>query len=236
MRRLTFALVVIALLACAGPASAGVVFDNMGTTNNFNVDAWSIQIPFWVADTFTLGSPTTVTGVNFWVWKSSNDPVTSVQLSIISDVGLPTDGTTLYTADASTPGVSVTDTFVQNTSSYLSSYYIDKITFSTGGISLGTGTYWLELTNAVSSPGNLIWWDQSDGNNSIAWERYDDTQSGYMANTGSGCWGSGAPGTTCTESFQVLNADTTAPEPGSLMLFGSGVLLLAGAWRRKFSR
>jgi Na+-transporting methylmalonyl-CoA/oxaloacetate decarboxylase beta subunit len=43
MRRLTFALVVIGLLACAGPASAGVVFDNItGTTDNFNVNGWTI--------------------------------------------------------------------------------------------------------------------------------------------------------------------------------------------------
>jgi hypothetical protein len=225
MRRLTFALVVIGLLACAGPALAGVVFDNItGTTDNFNVDGWLIANGYLVADTFTLGSPTTVTGVNFWVWKSTSDPVTSVQWSVISDVGLPTAGTTLYTADAS-----VTDAFVEQ-NKY--SYYIDKITFSTGGISLGAGTYWLELTTAVSTPGNEIYWDQSDGTNSIAWQG----TVGYLANTGSGCGGEGAPGTSCTESFQVLSADTTAPEPGSLMLFGSGVLLLAGAWRRKFSR
>ena len=228
MRRLTFALVVIGLLACAGPASAGVVFDNItGTTDNFNVNGWTIANGWLVADTFTLGSPTTVTGVNFWVLKSSNDPVTSVQWSVISDVGLPTAGTTLYAADAS-----VTDAFVEQDKYSL---YVDKITFSTGGISLGAGTYWLELTTAVSAPpGNQIYWDQSDGTNSIAWMG----TYGYLANTGNGCGGQGAgfQGTTCTESFQVLNADTTAPEPGSLMLFGSGVLLLAGTLRRKFSR
>jgi hypothetical protein len=34
----------------------------------------------------------------------------------------------------------------------------------------------------------------------------------------------------------VLNQQTTTPEPGSLMLFGSGIVGLAGVIRRKLGR
>jgi hypothetical protein len=38
------------------------------------------------------------------------------------------------------------------------------------------------------------------------------------------------------ETFTINTADATTPEPGSVMLFGSGLLGLAGILRRRISR
>jgi PEP-CTERM motif len=87
--------------------------------------------------------------------------------------------------------------------------FSDKVSLG-APIYLAPGTYYLTLQNAVASNGDPAYWDENDGP-SLAFE-----------NT------LGAIG---SESFDVLT-----PEPGSLMLFGSGLLLVAGAWRRKARR
>ena len=231
MKRLTFVLFVIGLLALAGPASAGVVlYDNTTSLDNYNVDAWNISTGsgFSVADNFTLSSGANVTSVNFWEWVAPNDPLTSVDWAIL-DNSVPTDpigsGSVLFSGTAS--GGGLTDTFVEDNSF---SYQIDEISFSTGSLSLGAGTYWLLLQNAVNTNG--VFWDQSDGP-SVA---YQNTL-GALAQGVGNCGGiSGAGGPSCSESFQIVGDNTATPEPGSLMLFGSGILAVVGVLRRRLNR
>jgi hypothetical protein len=138
----------------------------------------------------------------------------------------PTYGTTLFSGTVS--GAGLTDSPVEVNAK---NFAVDEVSFSLGSDLLGAGTYWLMLLDGAAG-GAPVGWDQSDGA-SVAW----DNGAGLLANTGNGCGGvSGALGTTCSESFQIIGPSTTTPEPGSLMLFGSGMLLLAGAWRRKASR
>jgi hypothetical protein len=82
------------------------------------------------------------------------------------------------------------------------------------------GTYWLNLQNA-SSRGDPVYWDENSGPSSAS------------ENT---------VGTIPSESFTVLGTQSTTtsttttgttPEPSSIMLFGSGILGLAGMLRRK---
>jgi hypothetical protein len=97
-------------------------------------------------------------------------------------------------------------------------------TLGGGGVNLAsTGSYWLNIQNASSAAGDPVYWDENSGPSSAS------------ENT---------VGTIPSESFTVLGSETsttstststtgTTPEPSSIMLFGSGVLGLAGMLRRK---
>ncbi len=123
-----------------------------------------------------------------------------------------------------------TDRFI-STNQY--GYDVDVITFSTGGVPLNAGTYWLNLANAVVPSGDPVYWDE---------------------NSGAGCGGSGCPssasesavGTIPSEAFTIgggcgagngnsPDCGPPTPEPSSILLFGSGILGLAAALRRKLN-
>ena len=92
-----------------------------------------------------------------------------------------------------------------------------------------SGTAWLTLQNANVPSGDPVYWDE---------------------NSGVGCQSNGCPssaqentnGTIPSEAFTLQMGATTStstsstgttPEPSSIMLFGSGILGLAGVLRRK---
>ena len=80
-------------------------------------------------------------------------------------------------------------------------------------LQLAAGTYWLTLQNATTSAG-LVFWDQNDG----------PSQAQIT------CCGSVG---TNSNSFEV---DGTVPEPGSIVLGASGLLLLLAAGLRRRRR
>ena len=110
----------------------------------------------------------------------------------------------------------VTDKFI-STNQY--GYNIDLISFNTGGVLLNTGTYWLNLYNAVVPSGDPVYWDENSGP-SMASES--------------------AVGTIPGEAFTVVQYGCLtdknspdcgpSPEPGSILLFGSGILALVGCF------
>ena len=81
-------------------------------------------------------------------------------------------------------------------------------------------TYWLNLENAAVPSGDPVYWDE---------------------NNGVGCTSPGCPstpsentvGTILSEAFTVNDGNGTTPEPGSVFLFATGVLGLAGVLRRR---
>ena len=87
-------------------------------------------------------------------------------------------------------------------------------------IILGSGMYWLNLQNATTENGNTLYWDQ---------------------NSGVGCMSPGCPseassnevGTIPSESFDIFGPGGATPELGSIVLLGSGMLVLAQARRLK---
>ena len=93
----------------------------------------------------------------------------------------------------------------------------ENVTFSP--VALNAGDYWLNMQNAVVNTGDPVYWDENRGPSRAS---------------------EGAPGTIPSESFTILGSTTTTgttgttPEPGTLMLFGSGALGLLGVLRRKF--
>jgi len=187
---------------------------------NGTTDAWTINFGYVVSDTFVGGG--TVTGLSFGVWEFPGDTMTSVQWSITSGE----NSGTVYGSGVAR-GSSLIDEFI-STNQY--GYNIDSITVDGLNVATtGNTTYWLNLQNAAVPSGDPVYWDE---------------------NSGQGCHGTGCPskasesalGTIASEAFTILGCVAgkdnlpdcgTTPEPGSILLFGSGVLSIAGSLRRK---
>jgi len=200
-------LVVLCLALAAIPAWAD--WDN-GPING-TTDGWTINFGYIVSDTF-YGDGNGVTGFQFGVWEFPGDTMTSVQWSITSGE----NGGTVY-GSGTASGANLTDKFI-STNQY--GYDIDQITVT--GLNVATVSetkYWLNLQNAAVPSGDPVYWDE---------------------NSGKGCGGAGCPasasesavGTIASEAF-TINGGTSTPEPSSILLFGSGILGLAGLLRRK---
>jgi PEP-CTERM motif len=203
----------LALCLAVVPAMAqNTVYDN-GPIDG-NTDAWTINFGFVVSDSFTLDSHTPITGLSFGSWMFEGDVLQTADVSITSD---EFGGTTFYTGTVNlTQSGCVANGFGFNVCTETGSF---------SGPSLNAGTYWLNLQNAVVSNGDPVYWDENGGASSgsensvgtIPSEAF--TLMGTGAGTGTGTGTGTGPGTT--------------PEPSSIMLFGSGILGLAGVLRRK---
>jgi hypothetical protein len=207
-------LTLLCLALAAIPATAQ--YDNFGQGHydngpiNGTTDAWTINFGYVVSDTFT-GDGNTDRDFYFGVWEIPGDTLTSVQWSITSGE----NSGTVYASGTS----SVTDKFI-STNQY--GYDIDVIMVSDLNLSTTNGTvYWLNLQNATVPSGDPVYWDE---------------------NSGAGCKGTGCPsqasessvGTIASEAFTIgAGSSGSTPEPSSIMLFGSGILGLAGVLRRK---
>ncbi|MGC2110306.1 MAG: PEP-CTERM sorting domain-containing protein [Candidatus Korobacteraceae bacterium] len=212
LTRLALLLICNALLAVA--AFASTVYEN-GAING-EVDAATINFGFIVGDSFTVSNGSTaITGFSFGAWLIPGDTITSVEVWVNSQPAL---GGTLYFNDVvslSQSGCSVNQY----------GYDVCTETASFNGPFLENGNYWLSLGNAVVPSGDPVYWDE---------------------NGGVGCHSPGCPsqdwfngeGTIPSEAFTVNGGEISTttgmtPEPGSLLLFASGLLGLAGILRRK---
>ncbi len=201
-------LVILCLALAAIPAWAD--YDN-GPING-TTDAWTINFGYIVSDSFLADGA--MTGFQFGVWEFPGDVLSSVDWSVTTQEN---GGNTIASGTAS--GANLTDKFI---SSNQYGYDIDLITV-TAAANLGAGsTYWLNLQNAAVPSGDPVFWDE---------------------NSGVGCKSSGCPsrasesavGTIASEAFTINSTPGTVPEPSSILLFGSGILGLAGLLRRKLS-
>jgi hypothetical protein len=217
MRIASLSLLALCLTLAAVPAMAqGTVYDN-GPVNG-QVDAWTINFGFAVSDTFHLTSSTTLNDISFWAWVEPGDTATSVEVAI-SSAGY--FGNELFDGTVS---LAQSNCFSNNFG-----FDVCQESGNFSGPSLGAGNYYLTLENAATSAGNPLYWDE---------------------NSGVGCQSNGCPssaqentlGTIPSEAFTLSGSGTTTtstttsgttPEPSSIMLFGSGILGLAGVLRRK---
>jgi len=209
-------LAILCLTLAATPALAQIWGYDNGPING-NTDAWTINFGYIVSDTFTAGGSVDnynyVAGFSFGVWEYPGDKALAVGWSITSGEN---SGTVYGSGQAN-----VSDQFL-STNSY--GYDIDLLTVTGLNVAVTQGTtYWLNLQNAVTSFGDPLFWDE---------------------NSGVGCKGSGCPsmasessvGTIPGEAFTISGAClgfNCTPEPSSIMLFGSGILGVAGVLRRK---
>jgi hypothetical protein len=205
VRFASLSLLALCLTLAAVPAMADIY--NNGPIDG-NTDAWTINSGFVVSDSFTT-SGGAVTGLQFGAWLLPGDTLTSAEVSITSqEFGGTTffDGTVNFSA-----------------SNCVSNPLGANVCAETGSFNttLAAGSYWLNLQNASVPSGDPVYWDENGGGSAAS---------------------QSSVGTIPSESFTVLGGASTStttgtgttPEPSSIMLFGSGILGLAGVLRRRF--
>jgi hypothetical protein len=183
----------IALAAVSTVAHGSVLYDN-GPLDGQDL-GWTINFGFAVADSFTLTSASTVTGVTFGVWNFPGDATTSVNWAI-------TNGANTFplgVAAAVTDGTPFTNQY---------GYSVAIDSFSTGAVNLGAGTWYLVLQNASTPSGDPIYWDLNNGPSTAYENQLGNLNGVYEPGTGS-------------ETFTILGT-SGVPEPATwaMMLMG----------------
>jgi hypothetical protein len=162
-----------------------------------------------------------LTSVSFGNWLYSGDTASSVDWAIVGSEGSQTpvcggcSGTASLTAGAPTVNSFGFDVMDQS--------------FLLSGLNLAAGTYWLELQNLVTNSGDPGYWDENGGPSSV-W------QSGSGDLSGANCTAAiGDPPGACSNSFTINGTNSTGvtPEPGSVALLFSGVMLIGAEIRRR---
>jgi len=220
--RLTgFSLLVLLLTLAAVPAKAAdiqLLYSN-GPVDGYT-DAWTINFGYEVSNSFAVGSSATVTSFSFSNWVYPGDIPLTVDWSITSNEF----GGTTYGSGTSP----LINAFQFNNGFPNGGYDIYISTVTNISVPLAAGSYWLNLQNAVTAQGNPMFWDE---------------------NSGVGCTGTGggancpalasesAVGTIPSEDPDFFGYTSggggQTPEPGSILLFGSGMVALAGVLRRR---
>lgn len=192
-------------------ASAQTLYEN-GPINGQDL-GWTINFGFAIGDTFFLpNNNSTVTGFSFGAWLTPGDVLQSVEVSITSDV---LGGTTYFDQQVN---FMQSGCFLNN-----DSFQVCTETAAFHGPTLISGTYWINLENAVTAEGLPAYWDNNNG----------------VGCNSPGCPSVGSEGfeTIPSESFSVLGTSSgngTTPEPDSLILFATGVVSGVVILRRKF--
>ncbi len=218
LRTASLSLLTLCMMLAAIPAAAQDIYNN-GPING-NTDAWTINFGFIVGDSFTISTGnTTLTGLSFGAWLFPGDILESAEVWMTSG---PLGGTTYF------------DQVVNFTQSGCSiNQYGFNVCTETGmfsGPTLQNGTYWLNLENATVPNGDPVYWDENSG--------VGCTSPGCPSQAeGNNCIAGPHGGYSCipSESFTLYGDvnGSTVPEPGSIVLFGSGFLGAVVTLRRK---
>ena len=174
---------------------------------NGTTDAWTINFGYVVSDSYV--SDGNVTGFMFGVWEFPGDTLSSVDWSITSGEN---SGTIFGSGTAS--GANLTDKYI---SSNQYGYNIDLITVS------GLNVAEVQRQHLLAEPAERGRRQRRPG---LSGMRTAASQARPRAPVG----------TIPSEAFTINSSGSTSgstPEPSSIMLFGSGILGLAGFLRRK---
>ena len=197
---------ILALGIAAGSANADSILYDNGPING-TIDAWGINYTFSMADSFTVSSQATISGVNFGDWVSQGDTPTQVEYLITTQAF---GGSTLIDQTAT-----LNSTYV-GTNAYGFDLYSSAFTIPS--LALSAGTYWLQLQNATTSQGNPMYWDSNNGP-SVAYSSAYGNIAGY-------------DGGSSSEAFQVTGT-YAAPIPAAIWLVLSGLASVGVFVRRR---
>lgn len=199
----------LALGLSAGAANATILYSN-GMPGPGTIDAWIISAGYGAADSFTLATPSILTGVDYTGWDHHGETILTVDWAILN--GEPGTGTVLFSGTAS---VLSTFMFV----SY-DGHDIKSDSFALPDIALNAGSYWLELDNGVATNGYKTGWD-INGGPSQAWANPfgGETMCTPVVNS--------PENGRCSMAFDIVGR---VPEPASLGMLAAGLSLLGFAF------
>jgi hypothetical protein len=142
------------------PAFADNIAYSNGPLNGQHA-SWSISGSFVVSNSFTLtanyGVINRITGFEFWAWTVHGDHPNAITWSLTSRP----NGGIVY--GSGTANLRQLYTFVYTNQLGFDVYRI--VTPPAPTINLAPGNYWLNLTNATTTQGNSLYWDENDGVN-----------------------------------------------------------------------
>jgi hypothetical protein len=211
------ALSLVLLVAHASAQSGDILYNNgMLPCEGGCTDAWTINQGIVTSDTIFLTANARVTGFDFWAWEFPMDRVLRIGWSITSSE----NGGTVYGSGTA---------LVDDHGGYMNEYGfdVDKVTLTGLNVNLAGGTYWLNLSNAITAMHDPVYWDE---------------------NSGYACHSPGCPslasnsqvGTIPSETFDLRGVyqqggdeQSKAPKPGILVVLTSGLLGLAVTIRRQ---
>src|ERR1019366_1406704 len=210
-------LTILCLMLAVAPAMADTLYDN-GPYNG-TTDAWTINFGFSVSDSEDDKHKNEITGLDFVYWDaSSTDVLTTVDMSI---------GSTSFGGAPQTL-TGVTNTFL-GTNQY--GYALYQADYAFGQLRLAKGLSYVTLGNACTMSGCSV-------NTPIYWDENSGVGCGGDDGHGGGCPSTAYEntlGSIPSEAFTFIGTSGTPPEPSSLVLFGSGILGLAGVLRRRLN-
>ena len=205
----------LTILCLALSANSTTLFTS-GSING-NLDAFFVDGPNpgpfeqWISDGFVDTTSGMANQVSIGLWTLGGAP-TTVSYEI---------GSTSFGGPGLAVGTGLSSVFLF-TNSF--GYGIYQTTFNITPTALTAGTtYYLSIGNVNDAQGS-----QFD-----AWDDIESpSASCYFQNPS----GSGGCPATESEAFTISGGGGTTPEPSSILLFGSGILGLAGVLRRKLTR
>jgi PEP-CTERM motif len=203
------------------------LYSNLGT----GTDVYSCCTGWTISGTGTLGTSFT-TANEFQVVQSGNP----IQIDVA--VGYVTGVNSFYLdVDADNGGQpgAVLASFTNLSSSTNFGYCCGLISiFGIGGLSLNTGTnYWMVLGPTDSSATTWGAWNFS--NSAMGLDAYSTDGGKSWINNGNQPQGAFDILTGCALGNQSPDCGPPVPEPGSVLLFGSGILGLVGVLRGKLN-
>ena len=224
MRISAFTLLTVLCLALTAPAFAADLYNNgptNGTSNAYFIDVYV------VSDSF-VPSGSSMDRFEFAEWVGAGATPLTVDWAIGtssfgSDVG---SGSATFGQGGNAPhcfAATAANTMAGPAAAALAMTCTAIRYLLVPGRCRAGSTYWLTLTNATDSFGGRDGWDINSGA-SLA---YHNLLGAVPSESFTICSG---PGQGCQGSTTTTG---TTPEPSSIMLFGSGILGLAGFLRRK---
>jgi hypothetical protein len=219
------------LLLSTAPTFADTVLFNSGPING-TISGEFINLSFEIADSFSLPSNGTLTGVKVGLDLPgpSNTPI-QLDWAIWNAAGPGGGGSILDSA----VGATLSNTFLfTSTLGGFGTTEVYQSSFSLPSITLSAGTYWLELQNAVDSASNGVAWDLNNGPSTV----WASPPPGIVtAGAPDNCGDTGSPIipglATCGSAFEITGE--TVPEPRGLALFVVGCLLAGAVLSRKLA-